>query len=284
TTPAGTPQDSSAGASADATGSSGSSSSASSSSSSVILGSDPSAYANGGTDLAATQAPGSSAPTLPSSISTGLLAPGVPTGSNLATAADSTSGTTAGGTVGSNGLGGSALGNPQSPTSAIVRVSDVARLELGAQNYNTICTIDGSPSVGLGLYQLPGTNALEVAERVRAKMEELKKAFPDGVDYRIAYDTSTFVADSINDVVRTLLEAIGLVAVVVLVFLQSWRAAIIALLAVPVSVLGTFAVMAAVGFSLNNISLFGLVLAIGIVVDDAIVVVENVERWMEHGL
>src|SRR5262249_35682223 len=146
-----------------------------------------------------------------------------------------------------------------------------------------ICSLDGRPSVGLGLYQEPGTNALEVADRVRAKMEELKKGFPDGIDYEIAYDTTTFVRDSVNDVIQTLLKAIGLVALVVLVFLQSWRAAIIPLLAVPVSVLGTFAVMAAVGFSLNNISLFGLVLAIGIVVDDAIVVVENVERWMDRG-
>jgi multidrug efflux pump len=115
-------------------------------------------------------------------------------------------------------------------------------------------------------------------------MEELKAGFPDGVDYKIAYDTSLYVRDSVNDVINTLLQAIGLVAIVVMVFLQSWRAAIIPLVAVPVSVLGTFTVMAAMGFSLNNISLFGLVLAIGIVVDDAIVVVENVERWIEHGL
>ena len=192
---------------------------------------------------------------------------------------------TAGGTVGSIGLsGGATAAGPPSPVSALVRLKDVARLELGAQNYNTICSFDGRPSVGLGLYQLPGTNALEVADRVRAKMEELRAGFPDGIDYKIAYDTTTFIRDSVNDVVRTLLEAVGLVAIVVLIFLQSWRAAIIPLLAVPVSVLGTFAVMAAMGFSLNNISLFGLVLAIGIVVDDAIVVVENVERWMDHGL
>ena len=139
------------------------------------------------------------------------------------------------------------------------------------------------PSVGLGLYQLPGTNALEVADNVRDKMIELKKDFPDGIDYTIAYDTTPYIRDSVNDVVRTLLESVGLVAIVVLVFLQSWRAALIPLLAVPVAVLGTFAVMAALGFSLNNISLFGLVLAIGIVVDDAIVVVENVERWMDKG-
>jgi multidrug efflux pump len=195
------------------------------------------------------------------------------------------SGITAGGTVGSNSLSGGALGvGTPSESSSVVRLRDVARLELGAQNYNTICTLDGRPAVGLGLYQLPGTNALEVGDRVRAKMEELKANFPDGIDYTIAYDTTPYVRDSVRDVVRTLIESIGLVAVVVLVFLQSWRAALIPLIAVPVAVLGTFAAMAALGFSLNNISLFGLVLAIGIVVDDAIVVVENVERWMDRGL
>jgi multidrug efflux pump len=187
--------------------------------------------------------------------------------------------TTSGVTADSAGAGG-----PPSPTSAVVRLRDVAHIELGAQNYNTLCSFNGQPSVGIGLYQLPGTNALEVADRVRAKMEQLKASFPDGLDYKIAYDTTTFVKDSVNDVRRTLVEAIGLVAIVVLVFLQNWRAAIIPLLAVPVAIIGTFAVMATIGFSLNNISLFGLVLAIGIVVDDAIVVVENVERWMERGL
>ena len=206
------------------------------------------------------------------------------TGASTSGSGNSSGGTTAGGTVGALGLSGGANSGAQSPASALVKLSDVARLELGAQNYNTICSFDGRPSVGFGLYQLPGTNALEVAERVRAKMEELKKGFPEGVDYEIAYDTSLYVRDSVDDVKMTLYQAVGLVAIVVIVFLQSWRAAIIPLLAVPVSVLGTFAVMAAVGFSLNNISLFGLVLAIGIVVDDAIVVVENVERWLEHGL
>ncbi|MBN9120157.1 MAG: efflux RND transporter permease subunit [Planctomycetes bacterium] len=202
-----------------------------------------------------------------------------------ASAALAANGTTAGGTVGAGALGGGALeGDGPNPATALVRLRDVARIEQGAQNYNTICSFDGRPAVGLGLYQLPGTNALEVADRVRAKMEELKKGFPDGVDYVIAYDTTLYIRDSVQDVVHTLLEAVGLVALVVLVFLQSWRAALIPLLAVPVAVLGTFAVMAAVGFSLNNISLFGLVLAIGIVVDDAIVVVENVERWMARGL
>jgi multidrug efflux pump len=190
----------------------------------------------------------------------------------------------AGGTVGSGSLSGGTLGTgPPSPSSAIVRLRDVARIEVGAQNYNTICTLDGGLSVGFGLYQLPGTNALEVADAVRAKMEEMKKGWPEGVDYKIAYDTSLFVRDSVNDVKKTLFDAVLLVAVVVLVFLQSWRAAMIPLIAVPVAIIGTFSIMALLGFSLNNISLFGLVLAIGIVVDDAIVVVENVERWMEKG-
>src|SRR5262249_19027319 len=149
---------------------------------------------------------------------------------------------------------------------------DVARVELGAQNYSLACSFDGRPSVGLGIFQLPDTNALEVAGRIRAKMEELKADFPEGVAYEIAYDTTPFIRESVADVVQTLFEAVALVAVVVLAFLQSWRAALIPLVAVPVAVVGTFAVMAALGFSLNNISLFGLVLAIGIVVDDAIVV------------
>ncbi len=177
-----------------------------------------------------------------------------------------------------------AVAGPRAPAASIVRLRDVARVELGALNYNNACTFDGRPSVGLGVHQLPGTNALDVAERVRAKMRELKKRFPDGVDYVIAYDITPFIRESVDDVVRTLFEAVGLVAVVVLAFLQNWRAALVPLVAVPVAIVGTFAVMAAVGFSLNNISLFGLVLAIGIVVDDAIVVVENVERWLAQGV
>jgi multidrug efflux pump len=192
---------------------------------------------------------------------------------------------TAGGTVGALGLAGGALGRDMpSPACGIVRLKDVARIELGAQNYNTICGFDGRPSVGLGIYQLPTTNALDVADNVRAKMAQLKAGFPDGIEYEMAYDTTPYIRESVRDVIITLLQSIGLVALVVLVFLQSWRATIIPLTAVPVAVFGTFAVMAALGYSLNNISLFGLVLAIGIVVDDAIVVVENVERWMDHGL
>jgi multidrug efflux pump len=173
---------------------------------------------------------------------------------------------------------------PGHPSIGIVRLRDVARVEMGAANYNQSCVFDGQPSVGLGIYQLPGTNALDVADCVRAKMEELKSRFPDGLAYQIAYDTTPFIRESVNDVIYTLLEATALVGGVVFVFLQSWRSVIIPLIAVPVAIIGTFAVMALLGYSLNNISLFGLVLAIGIVVDDAIVVVENVERWLEHGL
>jgi hydrophobe/amphiphile efflux-1 (HAE1) family protein len=167
---------------------------------------------------------------------------------------------------------------------SLTRVRDVARVELGAADYTTATHFNGLPAVGIPIFQLPGSNAIETANAVYQKMAELKKSFPSGVDFAIPYDTTTFVRDSIKDVVRTLFEAIALVAVVVLVFLQSWRASLVPLLAIPVSLIGTFAVMAVFGFSLNNLSLFGLVLAIGIVVDDAIVVVENVDRWIEHGL
>ena len=165
-----------------------------------------------------------------------------------------------------------------------MRLRDVARTELGAQKYDQSSTVDGKPSVGLAVYQLPGTNALDVADQVRRKMAELKTRFPEGLDYGIYYDTTPFIRESVNDVIITLLEAVALVALVVLVFLQNWRATLIPLIAVPVAIVGTFSIMAVFGFSLNNISLFGLVLAIGIVVDDAIVVVENVERWLQQGL
>ncbi len=206
-------------------------------------------------------------------------ATGVTLTSNAIAAAAPTS------TVGAGGLTGGTLGSgPPSPASAIVRLRDVARIELGAKNYNMACTFDGMPSVGLMVYQLPGTNALDVAQRVRAKMRELKKSFPEGVDYIIGYDTTPYISESVADVEVTLFEAVGLVALVVLVFLQDWRAMILPLIDVPVSILGTFGVMAMLGFSLNNISLFGLVLAIGIVVDDAIVVLENIERMMAKGM
>ena len=166
----------------------------------------------------------------------------------------------------------------------LVRMRDVARIELGAQAYDQTCTLNGRPSVALSVYQLPGSNALKTAGLVRAKMEELKTRFTQGVDYKIVYDTTPFINESINEVFMTLRDAVLLVAFVVLLFLQNWRSAIIPLVAVPVAIIGTFAVMAAMGFSLNNLTLFGLVLAIGIVVDDAIVVVEAVQRQIDDGL
>ncbi len=166
----------------------------------------------------------------------------------------------------------------------LTRLRDVGRIELGAADYGTAFSFDGRPSVGLGIFQRPGSNSIQTADSVYARMEELKKNFPPGLAYTIPYDTTVFVRHSIEDVIVTLFEAIGLVVVVVLVFLQSWRASLIPLLAIPVSLIGTFAVMFAAGFSINNLSLFGIVLAVGIVVDDAIVVVENIERWIEAGL
>jgi multidrug efflux pump len=168
--------------------------------------------------------------------------------------------------------------------STLVHLKDVANIELGAQSYDQTCTLDGKPSVALSVYQLPGSNALDVASRVKARMKQLRRHFPPGVDYAIVYDTTPFINESIYEVFETLFDAVVLVAVVVLVFLQNWRSSLIPLVAVPVAVIGTFAVMAAIGFSLNNLTLFGLVLAIGIVVDDAIVVVEAVEHHIEHGL
>jgi multidrug efflux pump len=166
----------------------------------------------------------------------------------------------------------------------ITRLKDIGRVELGAADYSTTVDYDGHPAVGLAVFQLPGTNAIDTANVIYAKMAELKKRFPPGLDYAIAHDTTPFVRESIKDLIRTLLIAVSLVALVVLVFLQSWRASLVPILAIPVSLIGTFAVMWLVGFSLNMLSLFGLVLAIGIVVDDAIVVVENVQRWLDEGL
>jgi hydrophobe/amphiphile efflux-1 (HAE1) family protein len=157
-------------------------------------------------------------------------------------------------------------------------------IELGSKFEDTSCTLDGKSSVGLSIYQSPGSNALATADRIRSKMTALKANFPSGVEYAIVYDTTPFIHESIAEVFHSLRDAIILVAIVVLVFLQTWRATFIPLLAVPVAIIGTFAVMAGIGFSLNNLSLLGLVLAIGIVVDDAIVVVEAVEHNLEHGL
>jgi multidrug efflux pump len=213
-------------------------------------------------------------------------------GSKTGGGANSGGGGTTGG--GGNAVGGATLGGNMAaagsgpiaspaPSVAVVRLRDVGRMEMGALNYNQSCTFDDGPSVGLSVYQLPGTNALDVADRVRAKMKELKKRFPEGVDYTIAYDITPFIRESIGEVYHTLRDAVILVAIVVLMFLQDWRAMILPMIDVPVSLIGTFAVMAVMGYSLNNISMFGLVLAIGIVVDDAIVVLENIERQMAKG-
>lgn len=165
-----------------------------------------------------------------------------------------------------------------------VRLGDVAKTQLGAQTYDQLCTLDQQPSVALSVYQLPGSNALETAESVKRRMAELKERFPTDMDYRIVYDTTPFIQESIHEVNTALRDAVILVAIVVLIFLQGWRAAVIPLVAVPVAIIGTFAAMAAAEFSLNTLTLFGLVLAIGIVVDDAIVVVEAIEHHLEHGM
>jgi hydrophobe/amphiphile efflux-1 (HAE1) family protein len=167
---------------------------------------------------------------------------------------------------------------------AITRVRDVARVELGAENYGVNAYLSGTDSIIMGITQRPGTNALAAAEGVKAQLAEAAKSFPEGLEYRIIWNPTEFISESITAVQETLLEAVILVVIVIIVFLQSWRAAIVPVVAIPVSLIGTFAVLAAFGYSLNTLSLFGLVLAIGIVVDDAIVVVENVERNIENGL
>jgi len=170
------------------------------------------------------------------------------------------------------------------PDGRQVRVSDVARVELGAADYASNTYLSGEPTVLLGVFQRPGSNALAAAAAVKAEMDAAAKTFPPGLEYRIIYNPTEFISQSIDAVRDTLLEAIALVVLVVIVFLQRWRAAVIPVVAIPVSLIGTFAILLAVGYSLNNLSLFGLVLAIGIVVDDAIVVVENVERNLARGL
>jgi multidrug efflux pump len=166
----------------------------------------------------------------------------------------------------------------------VVRLKDVARVDLGAKDYTVISRLDGQPAINIGIFQAPGSNALEISKRVRAEMKRLKQRFPPGVDYRIIYDTTMFVKEAIYSVLETIIEAFLLVVIVVLVFLQSWRSTLIPIIAVPVSLIGSFAVMLAFGFSLNLLTLLGLVLAIGIVVDDAIVVVEAVEHHLAQGL
>ena len=170
------------------------------------------------------------------------------------------------------------------PNGEKTSLKDVARIELGAGSYGLHSLLNNKTAVAIPIFQTPGANALQLSKDVRAKMEELKKNFPEGLDYNVVYDPTVFVRHSIEAVIHTLLEAILLVVIVVIIFLQTWRAAIIPLAAVPVSLIGTFSIMLAFGFSINALSLFGLVLAIGIVVDDAIVVVENVERNIARGL
>ena len=166
----------------------------------------------------------------------------------------------------------------------VTRLKDVARIEVDAAEYGLRSLLDNKPAVAIPIFQSPGSNAIEISNRVRGTMEELKKNFPEGLEYSIVYDPTVFVRGSIEAVIHTLLVAVALVVLVVILFLQTWRASIIPLLSVPISIIGTFAIMFMFGFSINALSLFGLVLAIGIVVDDAIVVVENVERSIENGL
>ncbi len=170
------------------------------------------------------------------------------------------------------------------PEGQITRIRDVGRVELGANAYSLRSLLNNRPAVAIGISQRPGSNAIQASSEVRAVMARLKQSFPEGIDYQIVYDPTIYVRQSIRAVVETLFEAILLVVIVVMVFLQTWRASIIPLVAVPVSLIGTFSIMLGLGFSLNTLSLFGMVLAIGIVVDDAIVVVENVERHIELGL
>jgi hydrophobe/amphiphile efflux-1 (HAE1) family protein len=170
------------------------------------------------------------------------------------------------------------------PNGRVTRVSDVARVELGAQDYNANGYLDELPAVPLLIFQRPGSNALATAERIQSTLRELSGQFPQGLRYDIVYNPTEFIGESVREVIKTIYEAVILVVIVVILFLQTWRASIIPIVAIPVSLVGTFAVLSAFGFSLNNLSLFGLVLAIGIVVDDAIVVVENVERNLRAGM
>jgi HAE1 family hydrophobic/amphiphilic exporter-1 len=171
-----------------------------------------------------------------------------------------------------------------SPDGSIVRVRDVARIELGAQNYNVQSRFNGKPCALIALFQMPGTNALDAATGSKKLMEELKKSFPPDLDYEVTLDTTLAVTEGMQEMKKTFFEALFLVVLVVFIFLQGWRATLIPLLAVPVSLVGTFALFPLLGFSINTLSLFGLILAIGLVVDDAIVVVEAVEHHIEKGL
>jgi HAE1 family hydrophobic/amphiphilic exporter-1 len=170
------------------------------------------------------------------------------------------------------------------PNGQVTRIRDIGRVELGAQDYSANGYLDRRPAVPLLLFQRPGSNALETADRIIKTVQDLSKDFPPGLKYDIVYNPTEFIAESVREVIKTIFEAVGLVVVVVILFLQTWRASIVPIAAIPVSLVGTFIVLAALGYSLNNLSLFGLVLAVGIVVDDAIVVVENVERNLRLGM
>jgi multidrug efflux pump len=199
-------------------------------------------------------------------------------GANGGTAAAGAAAVTAPGMVAAAPVPGTGI-----TTRPVVRLKDVARVELTARTQDINSYLDGKPSVGLAIFQLPGSNALDTADRVKAKLAQMKKRFPSGVTYEIRYDTTPYIRQSVDEVYNTLIIAVILVAIVVLLFLQDWRAMILPMIDVPVSLIGTLAVLYLFGFSLNNLTLFGLVLAIGIVVDDAIVVLENVERWIAQG-
>src|SRR4051812_2964251 len=166
----------------------------------------------------------------------------------------------------------------------VTYLRDVSRTDLGARNQDTTSRLDGRPSSGVGVFLLPGSNALDTADGIKARMRELETRFPRGLRYAIVYDTTPFIRESVSEVINTLRDAVILVAVVILLFLQDWKALLLPVIDVAVSLVGTLAVMSLMGFSLNNLTLFGLVLAIGIVVDDAIVVLENIERWLDKGL
>ncbi|MEA2792251.1 MAG: hypothetical protein QOG73_4657, partial [Acetobacteraceae bacterium] len=170
------------------------------------------------------------------------------------------------------------------PDGSYVRIRDIGRVELGSQDYTVNAYLDQDVATAIVIFQRPGSNALTTAAAVKAAMETAKQDFPPGIDYRVVYNPTEFIQQSVNEVVRTLFEAIGLVVIVVIVFLQTWRAAVIPVVAIPISLIGCFLLMGAVGITFNTLSLFGLVLAIGIVVDDAIVVVENVERYLRLGM
>ena len=170
------------------------------------------------------------------------------------------------------------------PDGSVTHLRDIARVELGSQDYTVNAYLNNQVATAIGIFQRPGSNALATANNVLRTMEELSKSFPQGLQYRVAYNTTEFIQQSVDEVIKTLFEAVLLVVIVIVLFLQSWRAAIIPIVAIPVSIVGSFFVLEAFGFSINNLTLFGLVLAIGIVVDDAIVVVENVERYLRQGL